>query len=188
MVYKLLAIYGSPRVGGNSDLLLDSFVAGVKSPNWEITRLYVRELNILPCIACGECDKKGECPIKDDMQAIYPLLSQTDAMIVATPVYFYNVPAQLKALIDRCQLLWYKNKGKKPVLFKPGYLITIGGRQEKSIFEGILLTIRSFFLTLGVRLKASWTYAGIDNLGSIKKHPTALKEVYQAGKKLCQKS
>ena len=186
MVYKLLAIYGSPRVGGNSDLLLDSFVAGVKSPNWEITRLYVRELNILPCIACGECDKKGECPIKDDMQAIYPLLSQTDAMIVATPVYFYNVPAQLKALIDRCQLFWYKRK--KPISFRPGYLIAVGGREEKSIFEGIFLTIKSFFLTLGVRLKASWTYVGIDNLGTIKKHPTALREVYQAGKKLCQKS
>ena len=167
-------------------MLLDNFVAGVKSPNWEITRLYVRELNILPCIACGECEKSEQCPIKDDMQAIYPLLLQADAVVVATPVYFYNVPAQLKALIDRCQLFWYKRK--KPVLFKPGYLIAVGGREGKSIFEGIFLTIRSFFLTLGVRLKASWTYAGIDNLGSIKKHPTALKEVYQAGKKLCQKS
>jgi len=186
MVYKLLAIYGSPRVGGNSDLLLDSFVAGVKSPNWEITHLYVRELNILPCIACGECKKDKQCPIKDDMQAIYPLLLQADAVIVATPVYFYNVPAQLKALIDRCQLFWYKRK--RPISFRPGYLIAVGGRKEKSIFEGILLTIRSFFLTLGVKLKGSWTYAGIDNLGSIKKHPTALKEVYQAGKKLCQKS
>ncbi len=186
MAYKLLAIYSSPRVGGNSDLLLDNFVAGVKSPNWEITRLYVRELNILPCIACGECEKSEQCPIKDDMQAIYPLLLQADAVVVATPVYFYNVPAQLKALIDRCQLFWYKRK--KPVLFKPGYLIAVGGREGKSIFEGIFLTIRSFFLTLGVRLKASWTYAGIDNLDTIKKHPTALKEVYQAGKKLCQKS
>ena len=186
MAYKLLAIYSSPRVGGNSDLLLDNFVAGVKSPNWEITRLYVRELNILPCIACGECEKSEQCPIKDDMQAIYPLLLQADAVVVATPVYFYNVPAQLKALIDRCQLFWYKRK--KPVLFKPGYLIAVGGREGKSIFEGIFLTIRSFFLTLGVRLKASWTYAGIDNLDTIKKHPTALREVYQAGKKLCQKS
>ena len=186
MAYKLLAIYSSPRVGGNSDLLLDNFVAGVKSPNWEITRLYVRELNILPCIACGECEKSEQCPIKDDMQAIYPLLLQADAVVVATPVYFYNVPAQLKALIDRCQLFWYKRK--KPVSFKPGYLIAVGGREGKSIFEGIFLTIKSFFWTLGVRLKASWTYAGIDNLGTIKKHPTALREVYQAGKKLCQKS
>ena len=142
MAYKLLAIYSSPRVGGNSDLLLDNFVAGVKSPNWEITRLYVRELNILPCIACGECEKSEQCPIKDDMQAIYSLLLQADAVVVATPVYFYNVPAQLKALIDRCQLFWYKRK--KPVSFKPGYLIAVGGREGKSIFEGIFLTIRSF--------------------------------------------
>jgi multimeric flavodoxin WrbA len=183
---ELLAIYGSPRAGGNSDLLLNSFVAGAESSGCQITRLYVRKLKIFPCIACGECEK-GECLLKDDMQAVYPLLLQTDAVIVATPVYFYNVPAQLKALIDRCQLFWRRNKGKKLSLFKPGYLIAVGGTRGRHLFDGIILTIKYFFFTFSVKLKASWTYADIDASGVIKNHPNALKEVYGAGKKLCQK-
>ncbi|MCD6319473.1 MAG: flavodoxin family protein [Candidatus Desulfofervidaceae bacterium] len=184
---KLLAIYGSPRIQGNSELLLDNFLEGAKASGCRITRLYVRDLNIFPCTACGECEKTGYCPLQDDMQIVYPLLLDTDALVVATPVYFYGVPAQLKALIDRCQLIWQKNKKKKPLFLKPGYLISVGGAKGQHAFDGVILTIKYFFLTLGVKLEQILTYAGVDAAGAIKQHPSALNEVHTAGGRLCSK-
>lgn len=184
---KLLAIYGSPRVQGNSDLLLDSFLKGAEISGCQITRLYVRDLNISPCTACSECENTGKCPLQDDMQMVYPLLLNTDILVVATPVYFYGVPSQMKALIDRCQLIWHKNKGKKPPFLKPGYLISVGGSKGQHAFDGVILTIKYFFLSLGVKLEEIWTYPGIDDIGAIKQHPSALEEVHTAGGRLCLK-
>jgi len=184
---KLLAIYASPRAQGNSDLLLNSFLKGAEASGCQIVRLYVRDLNIFPCTACGECENTGECPLQDDMQMVYSLLLNTDALVVATPVYFYNVPAQLKALIDRCQLIWHKNKEKKPAFLKPGYLISVGGSKGHHIFDGVILTIKYFFLTLGMELEGILAYSGIDAVGEIKQHPSALKEAYAVGGRLCLK-
>jgi multimeric flavodoxin WrbA len=185
---KLLAIYGSTRAGGNSDLLLDSFLEGANASNCQIKRLYVRKLNIFPCTGCGECEKGGKCPLKDDMQTIYPLLLETDTIVVTTPIYFYGVPSQFKALIDRSQLLWHKSKEKNDFPLKPGYLIAVAGSKGQRLFDGVILTVNYFFLTFGARLKESFTYRGIDGFGAIKKHPKALKEVYEVGEKLCQRS
>ena len=182
---QLLAIYGSPRKDGNTDLLLNHFLNGAEKAGCQINRLFVRNLTIYPCTACGRCEKESFCPLDDDMQMIYAALEKAEAMVVATPVYFYNVPAQLKVLIDRCQLLWHKNKGKRAT--KPGYLISVGGSKGKRMFEGVILTIKYFFLSTGFFLKESLTYASIDAKGAIKDHPTALKEVYTIGERLCQR-
>ncbi len=182
---QLLAIYGSPRKDGNTDLLLNQFLKGAEKAGCQINRLFVRDLTIYPCTACGKCEKEPICPLDDDMQMIYAALEKAEAVVVATPVYFYNVPAQLKALIDRCQLLWHKNKEKKPT--KPGYLISVGGSKGKRLFDGVILTIKYFLNSTGFSLKESLTYANIDAKGAIKGHPTALKEAFVAGERLCQR-
>ena len=117
----VLGIYGSPRKGGNTDEMLNAFLAGAESTGAELERLYVRDLEICPCIGCGHCDKAGTCVQRDGMVSVYPRLEQADRIVVASPIYFYSVTAQLKMLIDRSQAPLMKKKsspGKRENTFR----------------------------------------------------------------------
>ena len=99
---NIIVLSGSPRKGGNTDLLVDAFVKGAeKSNNVEVVSVAYYKVN--PCIGCNSCfDRAGhECFQQDDMQIVYDKLKCADVIVVASPVYFYGVSAQLKAIIDR---------------------------------------------------------------------------------------
>ena len=110
--YRIVAIYGSPRIGGNTAILMDYFLKGVVENAGHnkdaiiIDCLLVKEKNISGCLECSNCSKTGECIISDDMQGIYKLLIEADFIAVASPVFFTSVTAYLKAMIDRCQRFW----------------------------------------------------------------------------------
>ena len=108
MNVKVLGIYGSPRKGGNTDLLLDRILEGSRQAGAEVESLYVRSLKINGCLECGSCDDTGECAIRDDMDTVYPLFQAADVIFLASPNFFYNVTAQVKLLIDRSQAMWSK--------------------------------------------------------------------------------
>ena len=103
---KILGIMGSPRLKGNSDLLLDEALKGAQGQGIEIEKIIADKLNIEPCKEYYTCLKDGSCIIRDDMDAIYPKLLEADGVIIASPMFFYAITSQLKALIDRCQALW----------------------------------------------------------------------------------
>jgi len=129
---KVLGIYGSPRKGGNTDLILDKILEGSRTAGAEINSIYVRQLKIDGCLECGSCDDTGKCVIQDDMQSVYPLLQQADIIFLASPNFFYNVTAQVKLLIDRSQAMWSARLLEKPPERRrtydsgKGYLICIG--------------------------------------------------------------
>ena len=97
---------GSPRIKGNTDLLLDEAFRGAQSQGAETEKLVVDKLKIAPCREYYGCLRDGNCVIRDDMEDIYPKLLEADIVIVASPMFFYGITAQVKALIDRCQALW----------------------------------------------------------------------------------
>lgn len=105
---KVVAIFGSPRVNGNSDILLNQAIKGAEASGAKVEKIVIRDLQIAPCNACDGCFEKGTCVIYDDVQQIYSHLVDADGIIVASPVYFMSVSAQLKAFIDRCQPFWAK--------------------------------------------------------------------------------
>ncbi len=105
---KVLGIYGSPRKGGNSDMLLDEALKGAADAGAAVSSLRCCDLDISGCMECAGCDATGECVVDDDMQQVYPLLGEADVIILASPIFFYSLPAQAKALIDRCQAMWCK--------------------------------------------------------------------------------
>lgn len=185
---KVLAIYGSPRKDGNTDILLDEFLKGLSQthPEAEIKRIYVRKLKIKPCTECNSCSKTGECIIEDDMTGIYDEILNTDALVLSAPMFFYNLPAQTKALVDRCQAIWarkYILKGlPKPEKPRPGFFISVGGTKDEHIFDGISTTVKFFFKSINIDYTGKLFYSKIDNKGDIKNHPTALKEAFEAGK------
>ncbi len=98
---KLLGIVCSPRSNGNTEVLVKEALDSARSFGVETDMIKVSDLNITPCDGCESCDSTGECKIEDDMQDIYTKLLQSDGIIFGSPVYFWGVTAQAKAIIDR---------------------------------------------------------------------------------------
>ena len=102
MSKNVLILSGSPRKNGNSDILCDEFAKGATEAGHNVEKIHVSEKNIHPCIACYHCSKNsGACVFKDDMAEILQKMIYADVLVLASPVYFYSIDAQLKAVIDR---------------------------------------------------------------------------------------
>jgi multimeric flavodoxin WrbA len=190
---KALGIYGSPRRGGNTELLLQETVRGCRDAQIEVEEIYLRDLKITPCLEIYACRKDGQCPIRDDMLALYPKLVDTDVLILSSPVFFYSVSAHAKAFIDRCQAFWSKKYLlKQPVApgrgRRMGVFLSVGGSRGEKIFEGALMTMKYFFDSLDMVFYKSLLYRGVDGKGEILQHPTALAEAYALGKELASGS
>jgi len=176
----VLGLQGSPRIKGNTSVLLSSFLTEAERLGAHTQNLDVARMNITPCQECGTCEKKGFCPIDDDMQQVYPLLRQADIIVMATPIFFYGPTAQMKALIDRSQALWslryvfrLMDPGRK---WRQGFLLSVGATKGKNLFEGTTLMAKYFFDAVGASFDGSLTYRQIERPGEIAKHPTALKD------------
>ena len=186
----ILGFQGSPRKKGNTNYLLSLFMNEAENLGAQTCIIEVTQKNIVPCIGCGHCEKKGFCITKnDDMtNEIYPLLREADVVVLAAPIYFYNVPAQLKALIDRTQTLWsrkYKLNLTDPARhYRRGFLLAQGATKGKNLFEGVDLTAKYFFDAVGARFDGSLTYRHIEDTGDMEKHPTVQKDVTTSVKEL----
>ena len=99
----ILAIYGSPRKHGNTSRLLKQAVAGARDAGAQIEEIWLNRLKISPCLEIYGCKNDGRCVIKDDFQAIYDQIITCDGIMIATPIFFYSMSAQVKAFMDRCQ-------------------------------------------------------------------------------------
>lgn len=111
---KVLILSGSPRKNGNSDLLSEEFKRGVEASGNQVEKIRVAEKNVGYCHACYYCrDHGGECAIKDDMAEILQKMIDADVIVLASPVYFYSIDAQLKAAIDRTVARWLEVKNKE---------------------------------------------------------------------------
>jgi multimeric flavodoxin WrbA len=183
---KILIVMGSPRKKGNSATLANEVAAGAKAAGGQVEKIYLHGKNIQPCSACDAC--RGEtataCVIDDDMQALYPKVQQADALVIASPIYWFNVSAQTKAFMDR----WY----------------ALGGSQEYHAFSGkrigIVLTyadadpfvsgavnaLRAFqdaFDYVGAKIMGM-VYGSASEAGEIRKNRELMKEAYDLGKQL----
>lgn len=99
---KVLIVVGSPRVGGNSQIMADALEEGAKAAGNEVRQINVGRAKISGCIACESCFVNGgKCAIDDDMQPLYGDMEWADVIVYAFPLYFYSYPAQIKAFMDR---------------------------------------------------------------------------------------
>lgn len=187
---KILGIAGSPRRDGNTDLLLSQVMAGAASMQAETKTVILSELAIAPCRHCDGCIKTGKCVIEDDMQWLHKDLREADRLVLASPLFFMGVPAQAKAMIDRCQALWViKYVLKLPVATnqdkeRRGIYVSVGGRNFKGLFQPSMATIKSWFTTLDINYDGELVFPAIDEKGAITQHPTALKDAFSMGRKL----
>jgi multimeric flavodoxin WrbA len=184
---NVLGIYGSPRKGGNTDRLLDKALEGARAAGAEVHTVYVRDLKMSGCIECGGCDKTGKCVVEDDMQSVYPLLEKADVIFLASPIFFYSLTAQAKALIDRAQAMWAKQQiertpeEKKMHTRGRGYLITVGATRGKNLFEGAQMVARYFFDALNMSYEGGIFFRRLEKKTAVKENPEALQEAFNLG-------
>lgn len=190
LTMKVLGLFASPRRGGNTDLLLEEILRGAQSRGAEIEKVFLSDWDISGCRECRRCEMDGNCVVQDQMQKLYPKLLQADCIILASPIFFYGVTAQAKRMIDRCQALWARKYILKRTSVqeksarRKGWFISVAGSRGEKVFQGAILTVKYFFDALNVEYAGSLTFREIDGKGAIKKHPTALKEAFQAGRQL----
>jgi multimeric flavodoxin WrbA len=185
---NLIGIMGSPRKGGNSDILLDQALLGAGEAGATVEKISLLELKIVPCLEIYACLKDGQCSIKDDMRGLYQRLIDCERLIVAAPIFFYGVPATAKAFIDRCQAIWVR----KHILKMPfpsegnrkGAFISVGATQGKKLFEGSIVMMRYFFEALDMVYAENLLVRGVDQKGEIRKHEEKLQEAHELGKRL----
>jgi multimeric flavodoxin WrbA len=186
---KVLGIAGSPRRGGNTDLLLAEVMRGAASRGAKVKTIILNDLKITPCQHCDACLEAGRCRIEDDMQMVYRELEAADRIVLASPIQFMGLTAQMKAMIDRCQALW----ARKYVLKIPplgnrrdrkGLFVSVGGRRIANLFEPALATVKTLFRILDITYAGELLFPGVDEKGAIAKHPDALHQAFLAGQKL----
>ncbi|MBA7576696.1 hypothetical protein ES708_18537 [subsurface metagenome] len=187
----MLGIAGSPRRGGNTDLLLAEVMKGAASRGAEVKTIILNDLEISPCQHCDACLEAGRCKIEDDMQMVYRELEDADRIVLASPIQFMGLTAQMKAMIDRCQALW----ARKYVLKLPplgnrrerkGFFISVGGRKIANVFEPALVMVKTVFRILDITYAGELLFPGVDEKGAIAKHPDALQQAFLAGQKLVE--
>ena len=183
---KVLGLMGSPRIKGNSDLLIDEALKGAESKGAEVEKIIVDKLTIAPCKEYYGCLKDGKCVIHDDMDDLYQKILDADAVIIASPMFFYTISAQLMLLISRCQALWARKYVLKnlDIPVKKGVFIGVGATKGEKLFDGPRLTIKYFFQAINADYTDELLIRGVDKRGEIKDHPTALTDAHVIGEKL----
>jgi len=176
---KILGLSFSPREKGNTELLMGAVLAGAEEYGAETELYRVVEKDIKPCDACGSCFKTGECPIEDDMQELYVKMLSADGILFGTPVYFYNMTAQGKCVVDRTIAL---NHGGKSLSSKVGAVVAVAGSL------GLVDALKDLYFYMVTRqmVPASFIAAYGSNKGDIKDYGRCMKASNDLGKQMAQ--
>ena len=180
----VLILKGSPRKNGNSSVLADQAAEGARQKGAEVASFRIDEMDIRPCDACDFCqDTNGICVIKDDMQALYPKIQDAHAIVVASPIYWFTISAQIKLCIDR----WYAFEPVKREVWsdkKIGIILTYGDSDPyNSGAVNAIHTFQSMFDYLDVEI-TGMVYGSASDIGDVEKQPELMEKAYQLGEKL----
>lgn len=175
MTKRILIIAGSPRKGGNSDALCDQFMLGAKEAGNEVEKLYLSDKNMHYCIGCNACQTTHTCFQKDDMAEILEKMKHADVIVLATPVYFYSMSAQMKTMIDRSVPIYLQLRNKE------FYFIATAAEKNEEI-ERTIDSLRGFTDCLPNAQVKGILYGGNAwNIGDVLALPV-MKQAYQMGR------
>jgi multimeric flavodoxin WrbA len=176
---KILGLSCSPRRQGNTEILLGEALKGAQHEGAEVELYSVAGKTIAPCDGCRACSETGECHIKDDMQELYNKLLGADGIIFGTPVYFYSMAAQAKAVIDRTLAL---NRPERSLANKVGGVVVVGGSL------GLIGALKDLYFYIVTRpmLPASFVAAYASAKGDVRKREQGMKAAWDLGRQMVQ--
>lgn len=175
---KILVITGSPRKNGNSNTLAEHFIKGAEEAGHKVVRFDSAFKNVHPCIACNKCGMNGECVFKDDFEFVRNNIVDADAVVFATPMYYFGISAQIKAVIDR----FYAINGQIHVPKKSVLILTYADTSSKEA-QPIINHYETLLNYLGwsdagkVIASGVWTEGSVNNT----QYP---KQAYELGKNI----
>lgn len=176
MKKNVVILSASPRRNGNSDILCDEFMKGAIEAGYDVEKIFLSDKNINYCTGCGVCNTTHECVQKDDMKAILVKLLKADVIVMASPVYFYTINAQMKTLIDRI-VPQYTSLSNKEF-----YFIITAAETDLNMMERSIECFRGLLDCLENPTEKGVIYGvGAWQKGEIK-GTKAMKEAYEMGK------
>jgi multimeric flavodoxin WrbA len=186
---RIVILKGSPRKNGNSALLADQVATGAKEAGAEVESFYLHGMDIQPCDACDSCQGVAnlDCIIDDDMQLLYPKLREADAVVYASPIYWFTVSAQLKLCIDRCYGFGGDTDEPEDHALagkRIGVVLTYGG--DDPYDSGAINAIRTFqdiFHYIPASI-VDIVYGYALDAGEIKNDKKLMRKAYELGRKL----
>ncbi len=184
---NVLGINGSPRIGGNTDILLDKVLEGAKTKGAKTEKIILNTLKFSPCQECEKIRDDGTCIVEDDMQPLYKKIDEADAIILASPIFFGSLSAQTKMMIDRFQCAWRAKYILKKDIFKrkcKGAFISVEASDRKDFFDNAKSIVKNLFATINAVYQEELFCSGVDEKGKILKHPDILKKAFELGERI----
>jgi len=186
---NVLGINGSPRIGGNTDILLDRALDGARSVGAKTEKVILNSLKFSACQECENIKDDGSCIIEDEMQALYKKIEDTDALILASPVFFGSLSAQTKMMIDRFQCAWRTKYILGKEVFKKkkvGAFISVEASGRNDFFDNSKSIVKNLFATINAAYKEELFCPGVSRMGDVFKYPDFLKKAYELGYKIAK--
>jgi multimeric flavodoxin WrbA len=183
---NVMIVVGSPRKRGNSSTLAKQVASGAKAAGAKVELFFLHEMDIKPCSACDGCRKKRgiDCVIRDDMRKLYPKMRAADAIVIASPIYWFTVSAQTKLFMDR----WYAFGADEnyKVLAEKKFGIVLAYADADPFSSGAVNALRTFqdaFHYLGAEV-VGMVYGSAWKAGEIRKNKPVMKQAYALGEKI----
>lgn len=176
---KVLILSGSPRIRGNSSILCDEFARGAAEAGCEVEKIDIQKKKVAGCLGCDACYRKdSQCVQKDDMEEIREKMVDADVIVLSSPIYFYSMSAQLKAVLDRTYAFYQQLAGKTFY-----YVITCAAPDE-SLTETMKDSLYGFVRCVpDAKLGGMVLGTGVNEPGAVKE-TAAMQEAYEMGKAL----
>ncbi|MGD9015317.1 MAG: flavodoxin family protein [Candidatus Omnitrophota bacterium] len=184
---RVLGINGSPRIGGNTDVLLDKVLQGAKAGGARIEKIILNRLKFSACQECANVRDDGTCIVEDDLQPVYKKIEQADVIILASPIFFGSLSAQTKMMIDRFQCVWRVKYILKKDIFKrkrKGIFVCVEASHREDFFTNAKSIVKNWFATINADYQDEFFCSGVDEKGSILKHPDILNKASELGEKI----
>jgi multimeric flavodoxin WrbA len=181
----MIVLLGSPRKTGNSATLARQVIAGAEAEGAQVESFYLHGMDIRPCNACDACLKANEpaCVISDDMRTLYPKLQATDAIVIASPIYWFTVSAQTKLVMDRCYA--FEGPGRNLLADKRfAYVLTYGDSDPFN--SGAVNALRTFqdgMAYIGAEIVGT-VYGSASKPGEIAHNEALMAKAYRLGQRL----
>jgi multimeric flavodoxin WrbA len=180
---KVLAVVGSPRKGGNTEILLAKIAAGAQAGGAQVETIRLGDLQIRECDGCHACWRGRPCSKDDDMRPLYPRIAASDILVFGTPVYWYGPTALMKAFIDR--FVYFNNEANRPMVRgKRAVVAVVLEETHEPTWRPVIEFFEKSLGYLEMKLAGTIVVPGVGKKGEIREHPERLEEACRLGSTL----
>ncbi|MBE6506517.1 MAG: flavodoxin family protein [Methanocorpusculum parvum] len=187
----ILALNGSPRRNGNTETVLDAFLAGAEKAGAKTEKIRLASLSFKNCLGCNACHKKGICVLKDELTEVFEKVMACDILVLASPIYSMTVTAEMKGFIDRGQYLWAQKFKTQTLQFSEehlknhiGVFLSTSGQSLPIMFDAAFPVVRALFNDAGFSYTENVLFAGMDEHGGVKAWPESVENAHARGQEI----